>query len=178
MSNEIYFKLNGIIYQLLEISCVVIPSFLVCGLVYYSIFMLYAIRIMDVWGLLTLKVVGSQWYWHYEFSDLNSGVDCVITPLEDLSRTSLSRNFNTSPVLSLPVGVNIRGCLSSRDVIHRWSVPALGVKLDCNVGMLSIVTFKIPIVGVFVGGCREICGVGHSSIPIFIESSPFFCVRI
>lgn len=164
-----FFKINGIIYQFREILCVVIPTFLICGLVYYRIFILYITSMLDVWRLLTLKVVGSQWYWHYEFSDINSGFDRIITPLEELGPQFLHRNFDTTPILILPQGVSVRGCLTATDVIHSWSLPSLGVKMDCNPGILSVITFKIPLIGIFWGGCAEICGVGHRIIPINLE---------
>lgn len=166
---ERFFKLEGNIYVSVEVLCVVIPTFMVCRLVYYSLFLLYTIRALDVWAVLTLKVVGSQWYWHYEFSDIGRGFNAVITPLEDLSYTSLLKNVNTTPVLILPQGVNTRACLTSSDVIHSWAIPSMGVKVDCNAGILNVVTFKPLIIGSYWGGCREICGVGHRMMPIHIE---------
>lgn len=119
--------------------------------------------------MLTLKVVGQQWFWHYEFSNLGEGLECAITPLEELRAVRLHRNFRTTPVLTLPQGLRVRVCLTSRDVIHRWSIPSLGVKRDCNPGLLTTLSFKPSLVGVFFGGCAEICGVGHRAIPIHLE---------
>ena len=96
-----------------------IPTLLICRLIFYSLIILYTIRVLEVSSILTLKVVGQQWFWHYEFSNLGEGFDCVLTPLEELNPIRLHRNICTTPVLVLPQGVNIRACLTSSDVIHR-----------------------------------------------------------
>ena len=114
-----FFKINGKPYLLAEVMCVLLPTILVCSLVYYSLYILYTIRMLEVWAILTLKVVGQQWFWHYEFSNLGEGVECVITPIEELRAVRLHRNFRTTPALTLPQGLSIRVCLTSRDVIHR-----------------------------------------------------------
>lgn len=69
----------------------------------------------------------------------------------------------------LPNDVNIRFCITSADVIHAWTLSSLAIKLDAISGILSIVNYIFPVVGVFYGQCSEICGANHRFIPICLE---------
>jgi len=118
---------------------------------------------------LTLKVVGHQWYWSYDFSGL-SGVefDSFILPLSDLSLGEF-RLLEVDNHVVIPVGGNLRIATTSADVLHAWSIPVLGLKADANPGRLNFM-YSLPTqIGMFFGQCREICGANHSFMPICLE---------
>lgn len=69
----------------------------------------------------------------------------------------------------LPCDVNMRFCITSADVIHAWALSNLAIKLDAIRGVLSVLNYSFPVVGVFYGQCSEICGANHSFIPIVLE---------
>nr|AZH08540.1 cytochrome c oxidase subunit 2 [Halice sp. JL-2018] len=117
---------------------------------------------------LTLKTTGHQWYWSYEYSDFpNVEFDSYMVPKE----LSLNRLLDVDNNTILPVYTQVRVILSSTDVIHAWTVPALGIKSDAVPGRLNQVLFFIDRLGNYYGQCSEICGANHSFMPIKIEST-------
>jgi cytochrome c oxidase subunit 2 len=72
----------------------------------------------------------------------------------------------------LPTFINVRLCFRGADVIHSWTLPTAGVKVDCSPGLLNCVSVNFPLVGLYFGQCREICGSNHSFIPIAVEIVP------
>lgn len=119
---------------------------------------------------LTIKSIGHQWYWRYEYTDfIDVEIDSYITPTSDL----ISGEFRLLEVdnrVVLPIQIEIRILVTGADVIHAWTVPSLGVKVDAIPGRLNQLRFTINQPGVFYGQCSEICGANHSFIPISIES--------
>jgi len=119
---------------------------------------------------ITLKAIGHQWYWRYEFSDFaNIEIDSYILPQADLQPGEY-RLLEVDNRVTLPIALEIRVLVTAADVIHAWTVPALGVKVDAVPGRLNQLRFTINQPGVFYGQCSEICGANHSFIPIAIES--------
>jgi len=87
------------------------------------------------------------------------------------------RNLEVDNRLVVPVGVPLTLCLGTTDVIHSFSLPSVGLKLDANVGALNFIELSLDHTGVFRGSCSEICGVNHSFMPIGVETtSPGFFV--
>lgn len=119
---------------------------------------------------MTLKVIGHQWYWSYEYPDHgNFTFDALLIPEEDLEDKS-KRLMETDNRVVLPVGKKIRLLLTAEDVLHSWGVPSLGIKLDTVPGRLNETWVEINNEGVYYGFCSELCGVNHSYMPITIQA--------
>lgn len=118
---------------------------------------------------LTLKAIGHQWYWRYEYTDFaDVELDSYIIPTNDLQPGEY-RLLEVDNRIVLPIQLEIRVLVTAADVIHAWTVPALGVKVDAVPGRLNQLGFTINNPGVFYGQCSEICGANHSFIPICVE---------
>ena len=118
---------------------------------------------------MTLKIIGHQWYWSYEYPDQgNFTFDANMVFESDLEDPS-KRLMETDNRVVLPVGKKIRLIMTSTDVLHSWGVPALGIKMDAVPGRLNETWVEITKPGVFYGFCSELCGINHSFMPIAIE---------
>nr|YP_009685884.1 cytochrome c oxidase subunit II [Aphyosemion cyanostictum]QDV92521.1 cytochrome c oxidase subunit II [Aphyosemion cyanostictum] len=121
---------------------------------------------------LTIKTIGHQWYWSYEYTDYETLVfDSYMVPTQDLSPGQF-RLLETDHRMVVPVESPIRVLVSADDVLHSWAVPSLGVKMDAVPGRLNQTAFIISRPGVFFGQCSEICGANHSFMPIVVEAVP------
>jgi heme/copper-type cytochrome/quinol oxidase subunit 2 len=125
---------------------------------------------------ITLKAVGHQWYWSYEFSDyatLEGGeslnYDSYMIPEDDLTGGNL-RLLEVDNRVVLPVQTHIRVLITSADVLHSWAVPSFGVKVDACPGRLNQTSVFIKREGTYFGQCSEICGVNHGFMPIVVEA--------
>uniref|UniRef100_A0AAU7YRI3 Cytochrome c oxidase subunit 2 n=1 Tax=Rhopalus latus TaxID=238591 RepID=A0AAU7YRI3_9HEMI len=122
--------------------------------------------------LLTLKTIGHQWYWSYEYSDFNNvEFDSYMKPTNELMNNEF-RLLDVDNRVILPMNSQIRVLVTAADVLHSWTVPALGIKIDATPGRLNQGCFKINRPGLLYGQCSEICGANHSFMPIVIESVP------
>lgn len=118
---------------------------------------------------MTLKVVGYQWYWHYEYPDNGGfGYDSYMLKGTDL-KPGDHRLLAVDNRLVVPVDTTIRVLVTGADVIHAFAVPAFGVKRDAIPGRLNETWFKAEKIGTFYGQCSELCGVGHGFMPIVID---------
>jgi cytochrome c oxidase subunit 2 len=118
---------------------------------------------------LTIKAVGYQWYWHYEYPDNGGfGFDSYMKKKEELKEGDI-RLLTVDNRVVVPVDTSIRVLTTGADVIHAWAVPAFGVKRDAVPGRLNETWFKANKTGIFYGQCSELCGVGHGFMPIEIE---------
>lgn len=163
---------------LLEIVWTMIPSFILILIAIPSFSLLYA---MDevISPSLTLKVIGHQWYWSYEYSDYflsslsedNTGLvfDSYMIPEDELELGDL-RLLEVDNSVVLPVDTHIRIIVTAGDVLHAWAVPSLGVKIDAVPGRLNQTSIFIKRKGIFYGQCSEICGVNHGFMPIVVEA--------
>lgn len=157
----------------IEIIWTLVPAFLLIIIAVPSFALLYSVDEV-VNPAVTLKIVGHQWYWSYEYSDLVFGreeavfFDSYIVAQEDLSVGDL-RLLEVDSRLVLPVCTHIRLVVTSSDVLHSWTVPSFGVKMDACPGRLNEASVFIQRPGVFYGQCSEICGVNHGFIPIAVE---------
>nr|BAM74891.1 cytochrome c oxidase subunit II [Taaningichthys minimus] len=121
---------------------------------------------------LTVKAVGHQWYWSYEYTDYeNLTFDAYMVPTQDLLPGQF-RLLETDHRMVVPVDSPIRMLVTAEDVLHSWAVPALGVKMDAIPGRLNQTAFLTSRPGVFYGQCSEICGANHSFMPITVEAVP------
>lgn len=122
---------------------------------------------------ISVKVTGHQWYWRYEIGDIPGlEFDSYIKSL-DILEYGEPRLLEVDNRCVIPIDTNIRFCISSADVIHAWSLSNLSIKLDAIRGILSILRYNFPVIGVFYGQCSEICGANHSFIPIALEVTLF-----
>jgi cytochrome c oxidase subunit 2 len=158
----------------LEIIWTITPAFILIAIAYPSFKLIYLIdEVIDA-GI-TIKVIGHQWYWSYEYSDYadqdgNSiEFDAYMIPEADLEEGGI-RLLEVDNELVVPTHTHVRVILTSADVIHCWAVPSLGVKLDCVPGRLNQTGFLAFREGTFYGQCSEICGANHAFMPIVVKA--------
>nr|AFG29139.1 cytochrome c oxidase subunit II [Tetanocera loewi] len=162
------FLLHG---QLIEIIWTILPAIILLFIAFPSLRLLYLLDEINSPSI-TLKSIGHQWYWSYEYSDfLNIEFDSYMIPTTELPLDGF-RLLDVDNRVVLPMNSHIRILVSAADVIHSWTIPALGVKVDGTPGRLNQTNFLINRPGLFYGQCSEICGANHSFMPIVIESVP------
>nr|AZZ71615.1 cytochrome c oxidase subunit II [Holbrookia lacerata] len=121
---------------------------------------------------LTIKTLGHQWYWSYEYTDYEDlSFDSYMVPSADLD-TGMFRLLEVDNRMVVPMESPIRMLISAEDVLHSWAVPSLGIKTDAIPGRLNQTTFITSHPGLFYGQCSEICGSNHSFMPIVVEAVP------
>nr|YP_009092432.1 cytochrome c oxidase subunit 2 [Gloeochaete wittrockiana]AIM52018.1 cytochrome c oxidase subunit 2 [Gloeochaete wittrockiana] len=158
----------------LEIVWTITPSLVLMMVALPSFALLYSMdELID--PSVTLKVIGRQWYWTYEYSDYNHlGDDKLIFDSYMVTEDDLSdfdnRLLEVDKRVVLPVNTHIRVIVTATDVIHSWAVPSLGVKIDAMPGRLNQTALFIKRPGVFYGQCSELCGVNHGFMPIVVEA--------
>nr|YP_010284535.1 cytochrome c oxidase subunit II [Allotraeus orientalis]UKQ56278.1 cytochrome c oxidase subunit 2 [Allotraeus orientalis] len=160
------FLLEG---QLIEIIWTVLPA---VTLIFIALPSLRLIYILDEINnpLISIKAIGHQWYWSYEYSDFKQiEFDSYMVPLPEMKNFNF-RLLDVDNRTIVPFNSNIRMLITAADVIHSWTIPALGVKIDATPGRLNQTSFTINRSGLFFGQCSEICGANHSFMPIVIES--------
>ncbi len=168
---------------LIEVVWTLAPVLILVGLAVPSIGLLSAQFKPAPAGAITLKAIGNQWYWSYQYPD-NGGFEITANMLKDKDdptrdaaaryRTAADgpRLLATDNRVVLPVGVPIRLITTSNDVIHSWSLPAFWIKLDAVPGRLNETSFTIEKPGVYFGQCSELCGARHGYMPITVEAVP------
>nr|YP_009400028.1 cytochrome c oxidase subunit II [Segonzacia mesatlantica]ARW69926.1 cytochrome c oxidase subunit II [Segonzacia mesatlantica] len=155
--------------QTIEMIWTAIPAVILIFIALPSLRLLYLLDEVNN-PTMTLKTIGHQWYWSYEYSDfLHMEFDSYMIPTNELSPSEF-RLLDVDNRTVLPMNTQIRIIISAADVIHSWTIPALGVKADAIPGRLNQVSFLINRPGLFYGQCSEICGANHSFMPIVIES--------
>lgn len=122
---------------------------------------------------LTVKVTGNQWYWNYEYPDNEFAFDSLLLPREDLAEHGYDEDLYllaTDTDLVVPVGAVVKLQVTSSDVIHSWTIPSFGVKMDGIPGRLNETWFQVDEPGVFFGQCSELCGKDHAYMPITVKA--------
>lgn len=154
---------------LLEIIWTTIPVLILIAIAIPSLRLLYYID-KTVDADMTLKVIGYQWYWGYEYPDHGDiAFDSVIVPDDEL-KPGQKRLLEVDNRIVLPVDTNIRILVTAADVIHAWSVNQLGVKIDAVPGRLNETWVRINKPGTYYGQCSELCGVNHGFMPIVVQA--------
>lgn len=158
---------------ILEIIWTLTPALILVTIAFPSFKLLYLMdEIID--PSITLKAIGHQWYWSYEYSDYvglgeeSLAFDSYMVPTEDLEFGQL-RLLEVDNRVVLPINTHVRVIITAADVLHSWAVPALGIKTDAVPGRLNATSFLIKRPGVYYGQCSEICGVQHFGMPIVVE---------
>nr|YP_010043649.1 cytochrome c oxidase subunit II [Branchinella kugenumaensis]QPD06970.1 cytochrome c oxidase subunit II [Branchinella kugenumaensis] len=155
--------------QMIETIWTVLPALVLIAIALPSIRLLYLIDEIHN-PALTIKVTGHQWYWGYEYSDFNDvQFDSYMIPTNELE-SGMFRLLDVDNRVPLPFNQPVRVMITSDDVLHSWAVPCLGIKMDAVPGRLNQSSLLMNLPGVFYGQCSEICGSGHSFMPIVIES--------
>nr|WNH23080.1 cytochrome c oxidase subunit II [Stegastes planifrons] len=157
--------------QEIEIIWTVLPALILILIALPSLRILYLMdEIND--PHLTIKAMGHQWYWSYEYTDYEDlGFDSYMIPTTDLTSGQF-RLLDADHRMVVPVQSPVRMLISAEDVLHSWAVPSLGVKMDAVPGRLNQAAFLASRPGVFYGQCSEICGANHSFMPIVVEAVP------
>nr|YP_009350977.1 cytochrome c oxidase subunit II [Cornitermes cumulans]AQP28237.1 cytochrome c oxidase subunit 2 [Cornitermes cumulans] len=155
--------------QMIETVWTIAPAIILVFIAIPSLRLLY---LMDEIHnpVMTLKTVGHQWYWSYEYSDFTKLEFDSYMVQQDDHQMNTFRLLDTDNRIVLPMNSPIRMIVTAADVLHSWTVPSLGVKTDATPGRLNQVSFSINRPGLLYGQCSEICGANHSFMPIVIES--------
>lgn len=155
--------------QIIEIIWTVFPALILVTIALPSLRLLYLIDEVTE-PALTVKTIGHQWYWRYEYSDFGKiEFDSYMVPEDQLELDGF-RLLEVDNRVVLPYLTQIRLLVRAADVIHSWTVPGLGVKADAIPGRLNQLNLLFNRPGVFYGQCSEICGANHRFIPIRVES--------
>jgi cytochrome c oxidase subunit 2 len=162
--------------NMLEIIWTVVPAFTLVFIAVPSFSLLYSLDELAE-PLVTVKVVGHQWYWSYEYSDYlkkteesaTLNFDSYMLNTNDLTLGSF-RLLEVDNRLILPIKTHIRLLVTSSDVLHSWAVPSFGIKIDATPGRLSQVSVFIKREGVYYGQCSELCGINHGFMPIVVKA--------
>uniref|UniRef100_UPI0030E0BB9C cytochrome c oxidase subunit 2 n=1 Tax=Chauliops zhengi TaxID=2936724 RepID=UPI0030E0BB9C len=170
MNNKLInrFLLEG---QTIEFLWTMLPAI---TLIFIALPSLHILYLMDEINkpMLTIKAIGHQWYWSYEYSDFkNIEFDSYMKPNNELKNNEF-RLLDVDNRIMLPMNTQIRILVTAADVLHSWAMPALGMKIDATPGRLNQGSMTINRPGILYGQCSEICGTNHSFMPIVIESVP------
>jgi len=154
---------------LIEVIWTAVPVMILVGIAIPSFKLLYEEDVIPK-AELTVKAIGHQWYWSYEYPDNgNFSFDATMVDDKDL-QPKQPRLLTTANPVVLPIGTTVRVITTATDVIHAWAVPAFGVKVDSVPGRLNELWFKIDRIGTYYGQCSELCGVNHGFMPIQVEA--------
>ena len=158
--------------HILETIWTILPILILLLIAFPSLYLLYLIE--EIYSpSLRVKVVGHQWYWEYQVLSATNRIrfDSYIV-YEPYKSISLFYNLDVDNRLVLPSISNILFLITSVDVLHSWTVPRLGIKIDACPGRLNYLTCRVPAAGVYYGQCSEICGSNHRFMPIVVEFVP------
>lgn len=155
-------------HTLVEVVWTVVPILILIVIAVPSFKLLYySDKAPD--AQLTIKAIGHQWYWSYEYPDNgNFTFDANIVPTEDL-KAGQPRLLTTDNVVVVPVNTDVRMLVTAADVIHSWAMPAFGVKKDGVPGRLNETWFRAEREGTYYGQCSELCGQLHGYMPIEVK---------
>nr|YP_009630477.1 cytochrome c oxidase subunit II [Erthesina fullo]QBR54800.1 cytochrome c oxidase subunit II [Erthesina fullo]UAJ48735.1 cytochrome c oxidase subunit II [Erthesina fullo] len=156
--------------QTIEFIWTTLPAITLIFIALPSLRLLYMIDEMNNPSI-TLKVIGHQWYWSYEYSDFSeTEFDSYMKPSNEL-KTNEIRLMEVDNRTILPMNTQTRVVVTAADVLHSWAIPSLGIKIDAVPGRLNQGSININRPGIMFGQCSEICGANHSFMPIVIEST-------
>jgi cytochrome c oxidase subunit 2 len=157
----------------LEVFWTVVPALLLITIAYPSFTLLYALDDLTVPSL-TIKIIGHQWYWSYEIHgvDLTDDIsfDSYMISTPDLVEGQF-RLLEVDNRLYLPTNTHIRLLITSADVLHSWTIPSFGIKVDACPGRLNQASLFIKRSGIYFGQCSEICGINHGFMPIVVVAA-------
>ena len=167
----------------LEIVWTSLPALTLLSLASPSFTLLYSMDEIST-PEISVKVIGHQWFWSYEISDFDTMATCMdsdktlkytcyLLTEESISEKNylgFFRLLETNKRVLLPSNTHLRLLVTSVDVLHSWTIPSFGVKIDACPGRLNQTSVFIKREGIFFGQCSEICGINHGFMPIVVES--------
>nr|YP_010270150.1 cytochrome c oxidase subunit II [Potamometra macrokosos]UCU06843.1 cytochrome c oxidase subunit II [Potamometra anderseni]UCU06869.1 cytochrome c oxidase subunit II [Potamometra linnavuorii]UCU06856.1 cytochrome c oxidase subunit II [Potamometra anderseni]UJY96837.1 cytochrome c oxidase subunit II [Potamometra macrokosos]UJY96850.1 cytochrome c oxidase subunit II [Potamometra macrokosos] len=155
--------------QMIEIIWTVIPAMILLLIALPSLRILYMMDEIKN-PTVTIKAIGHQWYWSYEYSDFKTTeFESYMKPSNEIMENEF-RLLETDNRIVLPMNNQIRILVTATDVLHSWTIPCLGIKIDAIPGRLNQGSIFINRPGIMYGQCSEICGANHSFMPITIEA--------
>ncbi len=153
----------------IEVVWTVVPVLILIGIAVPSFKLLYFQRVIPPADL-TIKAIGNQWYWSYEYPDLGGvSFDSFMVADKDL-KPGQPRLLTVDKEVIVPVGKTVHLLTTANDVIHSWTIPAFGMKIDSIPGRLNDDWFKVEREGVYYGQCSELCGKDHAFMPIAVRA--------
>jgi cytochrome c oxidase subunit 2 len=171
--NNINVNLHLVENQTMEWIWTITPAIILLIIAIPSLTLLY-IYDEHINYRIRIKSIGHQWFWSYEMIKIIDGkmiplsFDSYILPPRDLPIRGF-RLLDTDTHLVLPINTPIQLLVTSEDVLHSWTIPVLGVKVDAVPGRLNLLSLYTYQPGIFFGQCSEICGANHRFIPIVVE---------
>lgn len=171
--------------NILEIVWTSLPALTLLSLASPSFTLLYSMDEIST-PEISVKIIGHQWFWSYEISDFDTVATCMdfektlkytcylLTEESIFEKNYLGffRLLETNKRVLLPSNTHIRLLVTSVDVLHSWTIPSFGVKIDACPGRLNQVNIFLKRIGMFFGQCSEICGVNHGFMPIALLVVP------
>ena len=154
-----------------EVLWTVVPIVILIAIAIPSFKLLYLQRVLPEADM-TIKAVGHQWYWSYEYPDHGEFTFDSLMLEDDERGAGQPRLFAVDNPVVVPQGQVIRVQVTADDVIHDWAVPAFGLKMDAIPGRLNETWFKADKAGTYYGMCSELCGVRHAYMPIEVRVLP------
>ncbi|MGI9494252.1 MAG: cytochrome c oxidase subunit II [Geminicoccaceae bacterium] len=158
-------------HAMLEVAWTAIPVLILVVIAIPSFKLLYYQDVVED-AEMTLKAIGRQWYWSYEYPDHgNFTFDAFMIADEDIDAAAgQKRLLETDNRVVVPVETNIRLLTTASDVIHAWAIPAFGIKIDAVPGHMNEMWFRVDKPGTYYGQCSELCGAYHGFMPIAVEA--------
>nr|ALO70608.1 cytochrome c oxidase subunit 2 [Staphylinidae sp. 2 EF-2015] len=180
MSSLLFNKLNYrylLEGQTIELIWTILPAMTLIFIALPSLRLLYLLDEMNN-PLISIKTIGHQWYWSYEYSDFsNIEFDSYMIPTNESNLYNF-RLLDVDNRMVIPYKTQIRIIVTALDVLHSWTIPSISIKIDATPGRLNQTSFFINQTGLFFGQCSEICGANHSFMPIVLESiSPNYFMK-
>jgi cytochrome c oxidase subunit II len=156
-------------HTVLEIAWTAVPVLILVVIAIPSFKLLYFMdRTTD--PELTIKAIGHQWYWSYEYPDDGDFTFDAYMVADDDLEAGQPRLLTTDNAIVLPVQTNIQVLVTATDVLHSWAVPSFGVKMDGVPGRINETWFRIEEPGMYYGQCSELCGDLHGFMPIMVRA--------
>lgn len=154
---------------LLEIVWTAVPVLILVVIAVPSFRLLYNQDVIPEADV-TVKAIGNQWYWSYEYPDHEEIMfDSIMLTDEEAAAANLPRLLATDTKVVVPVNKVVRVQVTATDVIHAWTIPAFGAKIDAVPGVLNEIWFEATKEGTYYGQCSELCGIRHGFMPIMVE---------
>lgn len=152
----------------IEVLWTVVPVIILVVIAVPSFRLLYHSDVVPKADM-TIKTIGHQWYWTYEYPDHGKFSFDSNMIRDDELKPGQKRLLDTDTSVVVPVNTTVRMQVTADDVLHSWAIPAFGVKLDAVPGRLNETWFKATREGVYYGQCSELCGINHGFMPIRVE---------
>ena len=166
-------KKSNQVEKIVEFIWTIFPAIILIIIGKISLIILYSSEEL-VEPSLTIKIIGNQWYWSYEYNDNCKLIqyDSYLIEEDELKEGEL-RLLEVDNRLVIPCKTYIRLLITSRDVIHSFGIPSLGIKLDAIPGRLNQVLIYVLKEGIYFGQCSELCGTRHGYMPIVLDAKSF-----